>query len=115
MGFQLNGKKLVAPRQRIQFFGVVIDSALSRIEIPQDQLDPLLRLLVLFAARKKVTKRELQVLVGYMSFAAKGIYGARTFTRIFIDAMVKLDKPHHKLRISKILHNEIGGELSRQS
>lgn len=37
-----------------------------------------------------MSKTELQSLLGHMSFAARAIRGARTFSRIFIDRLVKI-------------------------
>ena len=95
------------PSQRVQFLGLIIDSKLGRVELPDEKLKSLADLLNNFASRKKVTKKELQVLIGHMSFAAKAIYGARTFMIIFIDAMSKLQKSSHKLRITAVLRYEI--------
>lgn len=53
-----------------------------------------------------MTERELPVLVGYMSFASKVVYGARTFTRL-IDALIKLQQPGDHTRVTKLFRIEL--------
>lgn len=107
LGFAVNWEKIVSPTQRVQFLGLVIDSNLKRIELPEDKMQKLLAICSEYYSKRKVTKRELQVIVGHMTFASRAIYGARTFTRIFIDALNTLDKPHFHLRLTKLLKNEL--------
>lgn len=59
-----------------------------------------------FAAQKKLTKRELQVITGHMCFAAKAVHGARTFSRLFIDELAYLDLPPHRVRVTSRLRAE---------
>jgi hypothetical protein len=107
LGFSVNWKKVVNPTQRIKFLGLIIDSHLQRVELPQDKLDRVCELASLYIEKRKVTKRELQVLVGHLTFAAKAIRGAKPFTRLFIDAMNNLEQPHHRLRLTSLHKAEL--------
>ena len=107
LGFEVKWEKVVGPRQRITFLGLTIDSTMQRIELPPEKVKALADMAFLLSQREKVSRKELEVIVGHMSFAARAIYGARTFSRIFIDVMNKLSMPSHKVRINKLLKAEL--------
>ncbi len=100
LGFAVNWSKVISPCQRITFLGIAIDSVLSRIELPNEKLMRIAELARNLKSKRKVTKRELQVFVGHLNFASRASYGARTFTRIFIDACNKLRLPYFRLRLN---------------
>lgn len=60
-----------------------------------------------YATRENVTKKELEVLVGHMYFTAKAIYGARLFTRLYIDMMTKLKRTKDHVRVTKHMALEL--------
>ena len=107
LGFAVNWTKLVGATQRVQFLGLIIDSALQHIELPADKLEKLISLALDYVTRQKVTKRELQVLAGHMTFAARAIYGARPFARLFIDVVNTLRRSHYKFRLTPIYKSEL--------
>ena len=86
---------------------MIIDSVQERIELPNDKLQRLASLAEGFSQRRTVKRRELEVLVGHMTFAAKPIYGARTFTRLFIDALNTVTSPSHYVTLNKVLKQEL--------
>lgn len=59
LGFSVDWGKLVAPTTKVQFLGLIIDSALRRIELPQGKFMKLEELARTFLARSKVTEKEL--------------------------------------------------------
>ena len=87
LGFTLNWEKVVGPTQRVKFLGLIVDSVQQHVELPQDKLTQLLLLCSSTATKQKVSKRDLQVLVGHMTFAARAIFAARAFSRVLIDAL----------------------------
>ena len=107
LGFEVKWEKVIGPTQRVTFLGLTIDSVMQRIELPPEKIQALSDMASSLSQREKLTKKELEVLVGHMSFAARAIYGARTFSRIFIDVMCKLALPHHKTRLTKLLKAEL--------
>ena len=107
LGFSVKWEKVVGPTQRIKFLGLVIDSVLERIELPHEKMQHLASLASTHATARHITKHELQVLIGHMSFASRALYGARPFTRLFIDEMSKLRKPSHRTRLTKKLQAEL--------
>lgn len=50
-----------------------------------------------------------------MSFASRAIYGARPFTRIFINALSTLRCPSHRIRVSALLQQELSWWLQFSS
>jgi len=107
LGFEVKLDKVVGPVQRIGFLGLTIDSIKQNVELPEEKVNRLAELCSLYAARIKVSKVELQQIVGHMSFAARAVYGARTFSRIFVDALSTLEKPGHRIRITNLIRDEL--------
>ena len=107
LGFEVKWEKVISPSQRVQFLGLIIDSVQQRIELPNDKLLKLASLAESFSQRRTVKRRELEVLVGHMTFASKAIYGARTFSRLFIDAINSVVSQSHFVTLNKILKQEL--------
>ena len=59
------------------------------------------------AARRSVTKRELQRLVGKMQFCAGVLPGARPFVRALIDALCGVQRNSHHIHISKAMRGDL--------
>lgn len=106
LGFLVNWGKVVVSTKRLQFLGLVIDSELQQIVPLEDKLTQLKNMANRFLSKEKITKRQLQVSAGHIAFAAKAIYGAKTFGRIFIAALAALKRPGDHCRITKILRSE---------
>ena len=58
-------------------------------------------------AEEKSHKKELQSLIGKLSWAACAIKGGRTFLRRLIDVMASLKKKHHHIRLSATARADI--------
>ena len=57
--------------------------------------------------KSKFTKRELQSLAGKLNFAARVIYGGRTFLRRIVDAVNTLKRPYHRKRMTETMRKDI--------
>lgn len=106
LGFAISWSKVISPTTRVTFLGYVIDSLLQSVELPSEKIWQLGAKAIEFSKREKLTKRELQVILGHMCFAAKAVYGAKTFSRLFIDELARLERPHHRLRVTARLQKE---------
>ena len=71
LGFPICWEKLAAPAQRVQFLGIIIDSVHCRLELPQEKVQSLLLTLEGFRNRKKMSKLELQRLIGHFHLPQK--------------------------------------------
>ena len=107
LGFEVKWDEVISPSQRVQFLGLIIDSVQQRIELPNEKLQRLASLAESFSQPRTVQRRELEVLVGHMTFAAKPIYGARTFTRLFIDGLNTVASQSHYVTLNKVLKQEL--------
>lgn len=107
LGFSVQWPKIVGPSQRIQFLGLIVDSVKERLELPSDKLVTFSNLTQSYSVRSNLTKKELETIVGHMSFAGRAIFGARTFTRILIDAMKNLKTSRQHICVTKLLWAEL--------
>ena len=83
------------------FLGLEIDTGQMAVRIPDHKVEELSKLLSELSSKNKITLRQLQSFVGKLSFFSRAICSSRAFLRRFYDAMSHLKKPHHCLRISK--------------
>lgn len=109
LSFAIKWEKLVGLANRVQFSGLIGDSVKRCLELPIDKLQMLSQLASAYLVKQKLSRRkELEVFMGhYMAFAAKAIYGARTFSRIFIDALCSSKESHHRIRLTKLIRLEL--------
>jgi hypothetical protein len=64
LGFIINWGKVVGPSQQLQFLDISLDSVVGTMSIPDDKLTAIRESTKLWINKKKVTKFELQSLVG---------------------------------------------------
>ena len=107
LGFIINWEKAIGPTQRLTFLGIEIDTVLRQLCLPESKLCKLCELLSNALIRRSITKRELQSLVGKLNFAARVVFGGRTFLWRIIDVMNTLSRPHHHTRVNKQLHADL--------
>lgn len=78
-----------------------------KIKIPVDKLYSLKDLIICFLARKKATLKEFQALAGLLNFCLRAIPPARAFTRRIYDVMQGVVKPHHFIRVSVAVKDDL--------
>jgi hypothetical protein len=83
------------------FLGVYIDCLNRTLSLPDQKVNDLYELLKRSIRRKKMTKLEIQKLLGKLNWAARVIKGGRTFMRRLIDLTCRTCEEHHYLRLSK--------------
>lgn len=98
-GIPLASDKSVGPVTMLTFLGLDIDTENMLIKIPQSKLDALVQMLEQFLTGKKITLKDLQSLVGSLSFFGKAISSSRAFNRRFYDLMAHAKKPHHFIKL----------------
>lgn len=76
LGFAISWSSVISLTNRVTFLNYVIDSLLQRVELPSEKIQQLAAKATEFLKREKLTKRELQVILGHMCFAAKAVHGA---------------------------------------
>ena len=101
LALPIKHSKTVVPSTCAIVHGIEIDTVVMQARLPQDKLDSASALVKTFSRRKKVTLRELQSLIGTLSFASKVVVGGRPFLRRLIDLTIGVVKPHFHIRLNK--------------
>ena len=107
LGVPVAKHKTVGPCTLLSFLGLDIDTLNGLVKIPEDKLLGLRALLVTTLKMKKITLKGLQSLAGALSFVSRAIPSARAFNRRFFDAMSAARKPHHFIRVSEGMREDI--------
>lgn len=107
LGFKINWDKAVGPCQRLTFLGIEIDTVRRQLTLPDRKLCELRILLSDTLAKRSITKRDLQSLLGKLNFAARVVFGGRTYLRRIIDTVNRLRRPHHRVRINSQLRADL--------
>ena len=100
LGFSINWGKVVYPCQRLIFLGIEIDTILWWLTLPERKIGEIRDVLQLCLRKNKLTKRELQSIIGKLNFACGVIYEGRTFLKRIIDFCNTLIKPNHRIRLN---------------
>ena len=100
-------EKSVNPCTCLIFLGFDLDSVNMTVSIPLHKVEELLKAISEVVARRKVTLKEFQSVVGKLSFFSKAIRSGRAFLRRFYDAMSGIKRPHHRIRISASIRKDL--------
>lgn len=109
LGFSVNPKphKLIPPCQILEFLGVTLDSINMQARLSPQKLAETLSLIHQTLQRPTITHRSLKRLNGKLNWICKIVYGGRTFLRRLIDAQWATSRPHHHIRISASLRQDL--------
>ena len=99
-GLVVNPSKTVGPTQDVVFLGVGMDSRSCTLYVTSERVAEVKQLCSAVARRRSVTARELQSLVGKMSFCATVLPGARPFCRHLITAVNGVSRHSHHIHIT---------------
>ena len=94
MVYGLSGKGLESCHCQV-FLGLEIDAARQLVCIPMDKLVKLRLLINQACVAKKLTLKELQSVIGSLSFVCKAVPPGRAFLRRIINLTLKLKCPSH--------------------
>jgi hypothetical protein len=100
-------EKTEGPVTKICFLGLEIDSEEMIVRLPSSKIQAILITLNAMLHKDRCTLKEMQSLIGALNFACKAILPGRPFCRRLINAICGLTKPHHHLRISKGMKNDM--------
>jgi len=107
LGVPLADEKTIGPDTVIIFLGLEIDTNLMVIRVPKEKLEEAKDKLNHVLTLKKVTLKILQSLIGLLQFCARALPMARAFIRRFCDATCGVKKPHHFIRVSVGMKEDI--------
>ena len=107
LGFGINYNKVAGPNQRLTFLGIMLDTVSMTMELPEEKCQEIKDLLHQVYQRRKIKRRELQSLVGKLSWASQCVQGGRTFIRRLIDPIAQLKSPWHRTRVTQDMKEDI--------
>ena len=107
LGFSINWDKVINPSQTITFLGICLNSIEMSMSIPPKKLEEIRDGAYFWANKPKMTKRELQSLVGKISWAARCVKAIRPMLRSLIDLQKRLLRPSHRIRLPNRVKQDI--------
>ena len=107
LGFSIAWDKVISPTQKLVFLGIEIDSVHMTLSLPQQKVQNLKALLACFNARTRASCKQLQQLIGKLSWAASVVHGGRIYLQRCLDLLRPLKQQHHKARLSPEFHADI--------
>jgi hypothetical protein len=87
LGLAVNVDKCFAPRKLLAFLGVEIDTDKMVIQLPPDKMSKLRQRIQQFKGLRRCRLKQLQSLVGSLSYACKAVRPGRAFLRRMLDAL----------------------------
>lgn len=93
-------EKTAGPCQVITYLGLEIDTIKRIIRVPDGKVLSLKEKIRSALARKKLSLKEIQSLVGSLNFVCRAVAPGRAFTRRLVGLSRGLRKPHHKVRVT---------------
>jgi len=100
MGVPLAKEKSVGPVPKITYLGLEIDAIGQQVSIPQGKLQEIKNKVSAMLKQSEVILRELQSVIGSLSFICKAVSPGRAFLRRLIDLTCGIQKPWCKLKLT---------------
>ena len=100
VGVPLAAEKSVGPTSQITYLGLQIDAVNQTISVPKGKLESVIDKVTKGLSSNKLTLRELQSLIGSLSFICKAVAPGRAFLRRLIDLTCGIKKHWHLIRVS---------------
>ena len=100
LGVPVASEKIEGPTTKLCFLGFELDSEEMVIRIPMQKIEEIRAKIKDIMKKKKCTLKQMQSLIGSLNFACRAIIPGRPFCRRLINAICGLTQPHHRLRIT---------------
>ncbi len=97
LGVPLSEEKTVGPSTRIEFLGIMLDSALMQASLPREKLCRIRDILKSFSSAASVSKRDLLSLLGHLNFAMRIIPQGRSFVSRLLDLSKTVKELHETI------------------
>lgn len=107
LGVPLAEDKTVGPTTCLTFLGLEIDTIEMLVRVPYPKCVELQNLLKQLFPLKKVTLKQLQSVLGKLNFFTRAIRPGRAFVRRLYDATIGVTQPHHYLRVTQSMREDI--------
>ncbi|XP_077182618.1 uncharacterized protein LOC143832292 [Paroedura picta] len=107
LGVPLAQDKTEGPATQLTYLGIQLDSVAGTSSLPLEKVRALSGLLGEMSERRKCTLKEMQVLLGHLNFVCKVVAPGRAFCARLAHATRGLSKPHHRMRISHGIREDL--------
>ena len=101
-------EKTCGPATTLSFASIELDSISFEARLPLDKVHKCLSTISHFLARKKVTLKEIQSLIGILNFACAVVVPGRVFLRWLIDLTLGLKSSHHFVCLNQEVQSDLG-------
>ena len=91
----------MGPATSMIYLGLEIDSVQQLVKVPVDKLEAIKTKIQVALQANKLTLKEVQSLVGSLSFICRAVNPGRPFLRRLIELQYGAKQPWHKIRISE--------------
>lgn len=102
LGFRINWKKVVGPTRDLVFLGVRIDTVMNKLSLDPTKLNELIKLLDHYITSSRLSKPQLESLIGKLSWASNVVLWGRTQLCNLYAVLKVLKGNTHKVRIPRI-------------
>ena len=106
IGVPLAPDKTTEPATCTAFLGIELDSVGRLAKLPKDKLNQYSDDIRQALTHKKLTRHDLESLIGKLSFAA-AVVPARPFLRRLIDLLKQAHRPYHYIRLTKEVKRDL--------
>ena len=79
LGLEESVQKSVSPSTQVEFLGILFNSDTQTMEVTQERLQEISTLVESWLKKSRATKKELQSLIGKLSFISKCVFGSWIF------------------------------------
>ncbi|KAK3732238.1 hypothetical protein QZH41_001624 [Actinostola sp. cb2023] len=100
-------EKAVSPTTRLTFIGLEVDTIAMTVSVPEDKLCDLESILNKWQNKRRCTKRQLQNLIGKLSFVATCIPPGRIFMSRLLQMLRLLYRQHHHAHLTQNFRKNI--------
>ena len=109
LNIALSKDKLQAPTTRIEFLGLIIDTQLMQVQLPEDKLIRYRTELAQWRHKHTATRPEVQSLLGKLVHASRAIQHGRTFYQHLLQQLREYNAStsHGELSITHYSHEDI--------
>jgi hypothetical protein len=103
----INKNKSEGPVTILTYLGLEIDTVLMEIRVPEDKIIKAKNIISEVLTKNKITLTVLQSILGILNFFTKAIPVGRTFNCRLYQAQTQAKLPHHFVRLTKELKEDL--------
>ena len=107
IGIPINHNKTEGPSISLSFLGIQLDTIANQASLPLDKVNKYTDLMQDFLNRKTVRLHEMQKVIGSLQFTTSVVTPGRTFLRRLINSTIGIQKPYHRIHITRAHRDDI--------